>query len=316
MTLSSNELAQQLNIYEFRGRKVSFKALERLLPDVETALFFAKLYELDYRELSELLKIRFRSTVIAALSGGEHSTELQDYIVDTVPEDVMRAMPRPPEFVPDLPPKGEILPQLWEAASLQIAASIKEVAEKLGDVLDHLPSKEGEMLFKTMATLNRQRPTIGDYKATIFHKQVTQNLVILDVSGSMSESTIRKIVDDVVALSWKANATLAIVSDNTFVWDPATFDTTDVLHAAEYNGTHYETLHPLLNQDWNTVITIADYDSSRSAKRALSRCTGRIGRVLDISLVNKPTFLAECVGQLADEVEPLLIAHSYRVLSA
>lgn len=316
MTLSSSELQQQLRIYEFRGRRVTLKALERLLPDVETALFFAKLYELTYQELSELIKIRFHFGVVDALMEGDHSTELQDYIVGTVPVDIMRAMPRPPEFVPDLPPKGEILPQLWEAASLQIAASIKEVAEKLGDVLDHLPSKEGEMVFRTMATLNRQRPVIGDYKATIFHKQIQQNLVILDVSGSMSESTIRKIVDDVVALSWKANATLAIVSDHTFVWDPGTFDTSDVLHAAEYSGTYYETLHPLLDQDWNTVITIADYDSSLSAKQAISDCLGRIGRVLDISLVNRPTFLAECVGQLADEVEPLLIANTHRVLSA
>ena len=316
MTLTSTELEHQLRIYQFRGRRVTLKALERLLPDVETALFFAKLYELTYQELSELIKIRFHFGVVAALMEGEHSTELQDYIVDTVPEDVIRAMPRPLEFAPDLPPKGELLPQLWEAASLQIAASIKEVAEKLGDVLDHLPSKEGEMVFRTMATLNRQRPVIGDYKATIFHKQVSQNLVILDVSGSMSERTIRQLVDDVVALSWKANASLAIVSDHTFAWDPGTFDTSDVLYAAEYNGTHYETLHQLLDQDWNTVVTIADYDSSVSAKRALSQCTGRIGRVLDISLVNRPTFLAECVGQLADEVEPLLIAASRGVLSA
>jgi hypothetical protein len=31
--------------------------------------------------------------------------------------------------------------------------------------------------------------------------------------------------------------------------------------------------------------------------------------------VNQPTFLAQCVGQLADEVRPLLIANSSYVLS-
>jgi hypothetical protein len=30
--------------------------------------------------------------------------------------------------------------------------------------------------------------------------------------------------------------------------------------------------------------------------------------VLDVSLVGRPTFLAECVGQLADEVRPILTA--------
>jgi hypothetical protein len=37
--------------------------------------------------------------------------------------------------------------------------------------------------------------------------------------------------------------------------------------------------------------------------------------VLDISLVNKPTFLAQCVGQLAADVQPLLIGSSYYVMS-
>ena len=55
-------------------------------------------------------------------------------------------------------------------------------------------------------------------------------------------------------------------------------------------------------------VTIADYDSSLGAKQVLASRSGRIGTVLDISLVGKPTFLSECVGQLADEVKPLLVA--------
>jgi hypothetical protein len=58
------------------------------------------------------------------------------------------------------------------------------------------------------------------------------------------------------------------------------------------------------------VVTIADYDSSRSAKDAVARCTGSIDTVLDISLVDRPTFLAECVGQLASKTQPLLIAET------
>ena len=57
------------------------------------------------------------------------------------------------------------------------------------------------------------------------------------------------------------------------------------------------------------MVTIADYETSRDAKRAIkAECRGHIEKVLDISLVDTPTFLAECVGQLADEVQPLLVA--------
>ena len=55
-------------------------------------------------------------------------------------------------------------------------------------------------------------------------------------------------------------------------------------------------------------VSIADYDSAYIAKSVISNCTGHIGTVLDISLVNRSTFLAECVGQLADKVQPLMVA--------
>ena len=164
------------------------------------------------------------------------------------------------------------------------------------------------MVFETMAKFNKQRPSIGMYQASIKHEQVPDVLVILDVSGSMREDTIRAIVDDVVGLSWEAKAHLAIVSDNAYVWEPGSYNVDDVLAMAEYGGTQYEMLAPLLDRDWGTVVTIADYDSSLGAKQALAKRKGRIGTVLDISLVGKPTFLSECVGQLADEVKPLLVA--------
>jgi hypothetical protein len=119
----------------------------------------------------------------------------------------------------------------------------------------------------------------------------------------------------VVALSYKANAHLAIVSDATVHWAPGSYSTDDVLDRATYGGTHYETLRELLDMDWGTVITVADYDSSLSAKGSIARlCNGTIDTVLDVSLVNQPTFLAECVGQLAREVRPILIANSTYVL--
>lgn len=67
------------------------------------------------------------------------------------------------------------------------------------------------MVFSAMAVMNSKRPTIGDFKARVAHPPVPDVLVILDVSGSMTEETIRAIVGDVVSLSWTANAYLTIV---------------------------------------------------------------------------------------------------------
>ena len=169
------------------------------------------------------------------------------------------------------------------------------------------------MVFETMAKFNKQRPSIGMYQASIKHEQVADVLVILDVSGSMREDTIRAIVDDVVGLSWEAKAHLAIVSNNAYVWEPGSYNVDDVLAMAEYGGTQYEMLAPLLDRDWGTVVTIADYDSSMSSQRYLkNNCNSKVGTVLDISLVNQPSFLAECIAQFADKLQPLLIGQSYR----
>jgi hypothetical protein len=133
----------------------------------------------------------------------------------------------------------------------------------------------------------------------------------------MTEGTIRRIIEDVVALSYEADAHMAVVSDTTTYWEPGSYSVDDVLNACEYWGTHYETLEPLLNMDWGTVICVADYDSSADAKRHLAQnCKGVIDLVIDVSLVNQPTYLAECVGQFASEIRPMLIGNSHDVLGS
>jgi hypothetical protein len=316
--MKQSEARAALDLFEIApGRKASWDTLKSLLPDVPTALFFAKAYSMDVDRLSALVFGLFKSDLFDALSEGTHSTTLQSYIVDTIPPHVWPEG-KSATFDDDAePPKGELLPELWEAAEVEVAASLKEVAEKIAGTLDRLPSKEGRMTFQHMAKLNKQRPTLGQFNPTIRHPLVAENLVILDVSGSMTEGTIRRIVEDVVALSWKAEAHLAIVSNHTFHWEPGTYGVADVLRLAEYSGTQYETLAPLFDgRSWGTVITVADYDSSWSAAEVLARCSGSIEQVLDISLVNRPTYLAECVGQLASSVKPLLVATSGYVLSA
>lgn len=306
MALSSNDLELSVTLFDLGGsRFVSHKQLKDWLPDSETTLWFAKLFKLDYRKLGDLLRIVSGSSVVEALLAGNHSTELQDYLVATVPNVVLtQAMPA---YV-ETPPPGEFLPQLWEAATCQVAEAIQQVADKLSGSLALLPSKEGRMTFATMAKMNRLRPTIGDYQANIMHQAVPDVAVVLDVSGSMNEITIKTIINDVVAMSWAANAHLIIVSNHAYHWEPGSYNVADVLAKAEYGGTYYEELAPLFNRDWGVVITIADYDSSLGAKRALASCTGHISRLMDVSLVNRPTFLAECLGQLADEVTPLLVS--------
>lgn len=290
------------------GQRISYGALQRLLPDIETTLFFAKVYSLGVGKLSELLSTMWSSSVVDALSAGDHSTSLQDYLFDVAPEYLKPEL----KFVADAPEEDswELLPLLWEDAMVTVAKAISEVADKLVGTLGRLPSKEGKMLFQSMAKMNRVRPTVGVHQAHISHQSVPDVAVVLDVSGSMSESTIKAIIGDVVAMSWKANAHLFIVSSDAFHWEPGSYDVESVLKKAQYGGTVYETLAPAFDRAWGSVITIADYDSGCGTKEYIRRnCpNGHIGSLYDISLVNRPTHLGEVLGQMADEVTPLLIA--------
>jgi len=314
MTISSSKLHDSTELFAIDSTTMfSVAVLQDLLPDIETALFFGKVYDLNYKQLTSMINKLFNCSVLEALNEGWHSTELQDYLVEVVPPDVMDEATA--EFIVN-PGPGEFLPELWASLQTDIAKSIKEVAIKLKDTIHLLPGKTGRMTFKHLNQMNKQRPTLGVYGAGVTHTREADNLLVLDVSGSMTETTVSTIIEDVVAMAWAANAHLAIVSYDTFHWEPGTYNVRDVLAKAQFGGTHYETLAPLFNRDWGTVITVADYDSSHAAKLYIAaNTTGSIQTVLDISLVDKPTFLSECVGQLADEVRPILIGSSYRVLS-
>jgi hypothetical protein len=324
--MTRSDLESSLELVEIKpGTRFSKATLRELLPDVETVLFFGKVYDLDAQQLGYLLYVVLDTDLASALlaEGGVHSSDLQDYLLDGYYDEdgdwidpVANALILEGgdiSFDPDIP-KGEILPEVWKSLETDVAQSIKDVAVKLESVVGMLPGKQGSMVFGAMRKLNARRPTIGDYRAKIHHEPVKENLLILDVSGSMNADTISRIINDVVALSYVANAHMAVVSNTTTYWAPGSYSVNDVLAACEYGGTHYETLMPLFDRDWGVVITVADYDSSMAAKKALAKVTGRIDQVLDISLVNAPTFLAECVGQLAADVKPLLIGSSGYVM--
>ncbi len=314
-SLTSSDVAAATRIIEVKpGVKYSVGVLRKLLPDVETLLFFGKVLELDYTQLSYVMREVLETDLIKELTDGNHSTMLQDYIVDEL------GIPEIDEgeinFAPDVP-VGEVLPEVWRSLQIEVAQSIKDVAAKLSNTLHLLPGVKGNMVMRSMMAMNKRRPTIGDYRAVVARNQVKENLLILDVSGSMSESTIRSIIADVVALSYEANAHMAVVSNTATHWAPGTYGVDEVLKHCEFGGTQYETLHDLLSNEWGTVITIADYDSSWSAKESLARNVngGHIDTVIDVSLVNQPTFLSECVGQFADEIRPIMIGTGRYVLS-
>ena len=314
MALSSGELQRSVTLFEYApGKFVSHATLQRLLPDYKTALFFAKVFYLNWNRLSDLMRIVFPTKSIIEVLYGEssyHSHELQDFLVDIIPPYIQADHTLKIDETDDIPNTG-MLQALFEAATTQVAAKIAEIAQKLGDVLDRMPSKYGEMTFQTLQQFNVQRNAIGTFSPVVQHKRQAKNLVIFDVSGSVSCGTVQALVDEVVGFSYDINASLAIVSTNAFWWSPGYFDTNTVLNSAEYASTQYHMLAPVLNEDWDTVVTIADYDSSRSSKNYLrDHCTGHIGEVLDISLVDKPTYLAECVGQFADAVTIMSISDS------
>lgn len=313
--MNPTEVRDSLDLLEVKpGVFFSRAALKGILPDVETALFFGGVYELDYVQLSSLLSEILQSDLAKELFRGHHSTELQTYLVDelSIPASVQKGIIG---FDDGVIPQGEILPHVWANLQVEVAQSLKDVANKLKRIIGEMPGKQGRMTFNSLLQFNRRRPTIGDYRARITHDPQRQNLVILDVSGSMTQHTIETIIEDVIALTYMANAHLAIVSTTAFHWEPGSYGVANVLASAQFGGTHYEQLAPLLQQDWGVVVGIADYDSSASAREYLAQAVnGHIEQYIDISLVDRPTFLGECVGQFASEIKPVLVGNSQRVL--
>lgn len=308
-TSSRTDVAASLRLVEIKpGVRFGEQTLKDLLPDIETLLFFGKVFELDHAQVGDLLKLLFRTSLVDALTGGDHSRSLQGYVLDLA----YQAPGVDPTLVSigHSVPKGEILPEMWKSLEVTVAQSIKDVAAKLENVIGLMPGKQGQMVFKSMMQLNAQRPQIlGVHKAAITHAPQKPNLLILDDSGSVNQSTVRAIAEDVVALGYMANAHFAMVSNSTRSWEPGQYSVKGILDVAQYGGTHYETLEPLLNsRDWGTVITIADYDSSRSAAEHLKRSVRTsIDDLVDVSLVPQPTFLAEALGQFAGKITPMLI---------
>lgn len=317
MTKTTSSVASDLELFDVKpGLKFPRKLIQSMLPDAKSVLFFGKVYDLNYQQLSNMMRLCIKSDVADALlnEGHAHSVDLQDYVVD-ICDQMPNVTAGDITFSPDVP-VGEILPAVWESLEVTVAKSIQDVAAKIGSTIAKLPGKQGRMMFQSMQVMNAKRPVIGDFRAHVGHARQAPNLLILDDSGSMSESTVTTILDDVVAMAYMADAHFALVSNTTRHWEPGNYDSATVLTQTQFGGTHYETLAPLLCREWGTVITVADYDSSLSAAGVIAaQATGHINELVDVSLVDQPTYLAQVVGQLADKVTPVLVGQSRYVIS-
>ena len=318
MGMSNTEVYDSLTLFRLDSKRlISVQKLKELLPDVQTAAWFGAYYKLSRTKLAELFRILFDSPVLEVLmtEGYKHSTSLQDYLAHALSRAEYGELQMQKVVQPEAPAPDLILPQLWEAAEVKVATVLREVADTITEVVDLLPSKNGKMVFRTLAKMNAIRPTVGVYEPHISHHRRASSLLILDVSGSMTEGAICTIAADVVGLAWKADAHLAVVSDTMTVWEPGGYDVKAILRAAEFRGTHYEQLAPLFNRNWGTVITVADYDSSWSAKEMLRGCSGTIEEIIDISLVDRPTFLSESLGHMAKKITPMIVGSGRYPLS-
>ena len=315
------------------GRAVfKVKDLNNALKTAADVVFFAKLMCLTRKQFVQLLYALYgtfnkdygthtalegdRTTFMAQesmgravakiLEGCTFSTELQGYMEQDLGfYELSSGTPSsaPPEKVSDT-----LLTMQWDLMELEIAHSIQKVGNKLHATLGSMPGREMAMFFEHTATMNRRRPTLGDYRATFKYTEKAPNLVILDVSGSIGEKAVKAVAEEVVSLGYKADAHLALVSTSTLHWEPGTYSVRSILESAEYGGTQYESLAPLFhNRDWETVVTMADYDGYSNARDRLSELPGSIEKLVDISLVRKPTHLAMCLESRAKECEAMSI---------
>jgi hypothetical protein len=307
-------MTSSLKLVEVKaGTRFPVAALRRVLKDPKAVARFVALYRLDEYQTGALLRLLFPdSPVVQALvaSAHLHSGSLQGFIVELGYENkLFDGTVLTPEEEVEPEPDTDLLAQMFEQLQVKVADNIAEVADQLADTLVGMPGKEGRMRMKSLLKLDRRiKRKLGVHQAQIQHAHKPDNLVVFDTSGSIGEKTTLAIAAPVVAMAVKANAHLVIVSDGARWWKPGEISVEAVLGEAEYAGTHYETLSPLFDRDWGVVVSVADYDSSYSSKEAIADCTGRIQLLLDISLVERPTFLAECLEQLADETRPLMVA--------
>lgn len=290
-------------------------ALEDILTSLEVTLFFAKALELSVNDRSRLIRAIHKTDLIDELLNGEHSIDLQDYGIDDpdnwVPTDEwVDALP-----VESMVPDSEFLLSIFDDIKVVIASTFVEFTTMLAEVMDAIPSDQAQLMLEDAAKLNYKTNTFGTTQVSVAPIMSLPNALILDDSGSVTRQTFEALVSEYVAVANTHQMHVILVSNTARHFAPEEVSVANLMSVAQFGGTHYEELirnDILGNMEWGTVITIADYDSSPAAAQVLQNARGRIGLLLDLSLVNRRTYLSEVIGHLADDFKQVLVgAHGY-----
>lgn len=303
---------------ELNNQYFNEQKLIEVLDTPAKLVIFSRAMQLDHNGFRRLVKAMGYNGVAEIMARWGHSSSLQSYVVsnDFISEPTQMSFILDDDDELKESDRANLLAEILSLASVKVIDKIEDLCRLLAHQLvtnaGEAQTRLGFQFIQQYADAHKRvKPTYGLGIQRVVEGGTLDNLVILDVSGSMGTSTVNAITDEVIALAEEADATLAIVSNNCYYWLPGTATASAVRNAAEYRGTHYEELVKLLDEkDWGTVITIADYDSSLSAKQTIAaQVTTRVQQVLDISLVERPTFLSECVGQLClNPVEQVSLA--------
>ncbi len=263
-------------------------------------------------------------SVADAISAGGHSSTLQTWLeeeglVIPVPDDelVIDEGYTLDEAEPD--EDLDTLLTLVNTALVKLPTSIRELGEGLFlEVLSKQPSGQASYALDHVMQVSKFGQ-VCTVKTQMEYEVDTTAVVVADCSGSMGIALGRAIAEPIVRLADSLKCDLILVSTTAVRFPAGTFSVETVIDNWQNGWTYYNQLIPCfkdISQSYDVVVTIADYDSHAEHKREiLAKCGARAQVLYDINVQYtedadgniKTSFLAECLGQLADRVVPVFV---------
>ena len=263
-------------------------------------------------------------SVADAISAGGHSTTLQTWLEEEgltipVPDDelVLDEGKEQQDFEAD--PDLDTLLELVNTALVKLPQSIRELGEGLFlEVLSKQPSGQASYALDHIMAVSKFGQ-VGTVKTQMEYEVDTNAVVVVDDSGSMGVALGRAIAEPIVRLADSLKCDLILVSSTATRFPAGTFDVQTILDHWENGWTFYNQLIPFfkdVSQSYDVIVTIADYDSHSEHKAEILKKCGAHAQVLyDINVAYttdgdgnlKTSYLAECLGQLADRVVPVFV---------
>ena len=262
--------------------------------------------------------------VADAISAGGHSSTLQTWLEEeglTIPvlddEVVVDEGKDQQDFEDDT--DLDTLLDLVNNALVKLPESIRALGEGLFlEVLSKQPAGQASYTLDHVMQVSKFGQ-IGTVKTQMEYEQDTNAVVVADCSGSMGLALGRAIAEPIVRLANSLKCDLILVSSEAKRFPAGTFDVQTILDNWQNGWTFYNQLIPHfrdITQSYDVIVTIADYDSHIEHLREInSKCAARAQVLYDINVQYtededgnvKTSFLAECLGQLADRVVPVFV---------